>query len=57
MQKKKKNPYIVRTQPNYPTYPNEADVNYYTQKLLDIVTGIICGCGLIVSLLFLVTIM
>lgn len=57
MQKRKKNLYIVRSQSYCPAYPNEADVNYYTRKLLDIVTGIISGFGLIVSILFLATIM
>lgn len=38
-----------------PTYPNEADPSYYTQKILDIAAGIASGVGLFVSILFLMT--
>lgn len=39
----------------YPTYPNQAEPSYYTQKLLDIATGIASGVGLFISILFLAT--
>lgn len=39
----------------FPAYPNEAEPSYYTQKLLDIATGIASGVGLFVSILFLIT--
>lgn len=54
----------MRTQKHYhpthrkvPEYPNAADNSYYAQKLLDIITAITSGIGLIFSLLFLATIM
>lgn len=40
-----------------PAYPNEADTSYYMHKLLDIVTGIISGFGLVVCILFMAVIM
>lgn len=46
-----------RTYRFFPTYPNEADHNYYAQKALDITTGIVSGIGLVVSFVFLAAIM
>ncbi len=41
---------------NYcPNYPNQADPCYYEQKLLDIATAIVSGIGLIVAILFLIS--
>lgn len=36
-----------------PAYPNEADTNYYKQKLLEVITGLLSGCGLTISIVLL----
>lgn len=48
---------MQKNKPFYPKYPNQADSNYYTDRLLDIAAGIVSGVGLFVSILFLVTLM
>lgn len=36
-----------------PAYPNEADTNYYKEKLLEILAGLVSGMGLTVSIVLL----
>lgn len=36
-----------------PAYPNEADTNYYKKKLLDLLAGLLSGCGLTISVVIL----
>ena len=38
---------------NQPRYPNEADKRYFEQKILDIVTSVITGMGVITIFFFL----
>jgi len=40
---------------NYPIYPNAADQNYFAQKALDVITGIISCMGLVSAMVFLFT--
>lgn len=37
----------------FPSYPNEADTNYYKRKLLDAVAGMACGAMLTLSVVVL----
>lgn len=38
-----------------PTYPNEADPGYFSQKLLDGITSVITGMGILAIFFFLIT--
>lgn len=42
--------------PRQPIYPNAADASYFTGKLLDILTAVASGVGLISAMAFLITI-
>lgn len=44
--KTKHRPNLTVVQPRAPRYPNQADRQYYEQKLLDIVTSAISGAGI-----------
>ena len=52
--KKNKYPHL-KLVTQQPIYPNAADSQYYRQKALDIVTGIISGMGFVSAMVFLVT--
>ena len=55
MKKKKSNRNLTVYHAQRPTYPNAADPNYVTQKILNIATGIASGMGLITVMIFLIT--
>ena len=55
MKQKKQNTYLRVVHPRQPMYPNAADVNYFKQKALDVVTAIISGIGFASAMIFLVT--
>lgn len=40
---------------NYPVYPNAADQNYFMQKSLDVMTGIVSCIGFVTAMVFLLT--
>ena len=42
--------------PKQPIYPNAADASYFSGKLLDFLTAVACGVGLISAMAFLITI-
>lgn len=42
--------------PKQPIYPNAADASYFIGKLLDILTAVASGVGLISAMAFLITI-
>lgn len=52
--KKNKYPHLKLVK-QQPAYPNAADPQYYRQKALDIVTGIVSGMGFVSAMIFLVT--
>ena len=54
-QQKKKNHNLTIYRAEAPLYPNAADKQYVTRKILDIATGIASGMGLITAMVFLVT--
>ncbi len=41
--------------PYQPPYPNAADPSYFTQKALDIVTGLVSCMGFVSAMVFLAT--
>lgn len=51
----KKNKYPHLRIVEQPIYPNAAGPEYYRQKALDIVTGIISAMGFVSAMVFLVT--
>lgn len=53
--KKKANRNLTVYQSRQPLYPNAADANYVTRKLLDIATAIASGMGLVTAMVFLIT--
>ena len=55
MKQKKKNRNLTIYRSNAPAYPNAADAQYVTRKILDIITGIASGMGLVTAMVFLVT--
>ena len=55
MKQKKHNRNLRVHYTNAPSYPNAADTGYFTQKMLNVVTGIVSGMGLITAMLFLIT--
>ena len=55
MKQKKKNRNLTIYRAEAPLYPNAADKQYVTQKILDIATGIASGMGLVTAMVFLVT--
>ncbi|MBQ7001153.1 MAG: hypothetical protein IJN67_08940 [Oscillospiraceae bacterium] len=44
---------IVETK--QPIYPNAADQNYFAQKALDVMTGLVSCMGFVSAMLFLIT--
>ena len=55
MKQKKKNPNLTLYKSQAPMYPNAADSNYVTRKVLDIATAIASGMGLVTAMVFLIT--
>ena len=55
MKKRKNNPNLVVYHPRRPIHPNAADPGYFTRKILDVVTGIVSGIGLITAMVVLIT--
>lgn len=55
MKKRKHNPNLVVYHPRQPIHPNAAEPGYFTRKLLDLVTGIVSGIGLITAMVVLIT--
>lgn len=55
MKQRKKNHNLTVYKSNAPMYPNAADTNYVTRKLLDIATAIASGMGLVTAMVFLIT--
>jgi len=53
--KKRTNRNLTVYQSSQPMYPNAADKNYITRKLLDIATAIASGMGLVTAMVFLIT--
>lgn len=53
--KTKKKPCYANDHRYYRPYPNAADNGYFAQKLLDRVTSVITGAGIVFILLFLLT--
>jgi hypothetical protein len=54
MKKEKRNQHLTVYQSRQPMYPNAADTNYVTRKLLDIATAIVSTMGLITAMIFLI---
>ena len=55
MKQKKKNRNLTIYRAEAPLYPNAADKQYVTRKILDIATGIASGMGLVTAMVFLIT--
>ena len=55
MKKTKRNRNLTVYHPRPPMYPNAADANYVTRKLLDIATAIVSAMGLVTAMIFLIT--
>jgi len=55
MKQKKKNRNLTIYKAHAPMYPNAADANYVSRKLLDVATAIASGMGLVTAMVFLVT--
>ena len=53
--KKNKYPHLKLMPQQQPLYPNAADSQYYRQKAVDIITGIVSGMGFVSAMVFLVT--
>jgi len=51
----KKYPHLTIVKPNQPAYPNAADSNYFTNRALNIITGIVSGLGFASAMVFMVT--
>ena len=54
MKQKKHNQNIYLMERKAPRYPNAADREYYVRKVIDIVTAVVSGLGLVSVMLFLV---
>lgn len=54
MKKTKRNHNLTVYQTRQPMYPNAADTNYVTRKLLDIATAIASTVGLVTAMIFLI---
>ncbi|MBR2421007.1 MAG: hypothetical protein IKB09_01480 [Oscillospiraceae bacterium] len=50
-----KYPHLKVVNTAYPVCPNAADQNYFTQKALDVMTGIVSCMGFVTAMVFLVT--
>lgn len=55
MKNRKKNSNLKVIRSHQPIYPNAADHNYFRQKAVDVMTGIISCMGFVSAMLFLVT--
>lgn len=54
MKKTNKKPHLTVYRYQQPTYPNAADVRYFTGKVLDIITAVVSGMGFITAMICLV---
>lgn len=54
-QRSKKYSHLRLVNTNCPVYPNAADQNYFMQKSLDVMTGIVSCMGFITTIIFLFT--
>lgn len=55
MKNTKKYSHLTVYKPRQPIYPNAADASYFTGKLLDILTALASGVGLISAMAFLIS--
>lgn len=55
MKQKKRNPNLKVYHTNAPAYPNAADSRYVTQRVLNIITAIVSGMGLMTAMVVLIT--
>lgn len=55
MKRKKKYAHLRIVNTQQPMYPNAADNNYFAQKALDVITGIVSCMGFVTAMVFLVT--
>ncbi len=53
--KRQAHPHLKVVQTRQPVYPNAADPNYFAQKALDVVTGIVSCMGFVSAMVFLAT--
>ena len=54
MKQKKRNPHL-KVYRSKPAYPNAAESGYFARKILDVITGLVSGMGLITAMIVLVT--
>lgn len=55
MKNKKKYSHLTLVKAYEPAYPNAADHNYFTNRVLNIVTALVSGMGFVSAMVFLVT--
>lgn len=53
MKQKKSNSHL-KVYHAQPAYPNAADQNYFTRKILDILMGLVSGIGLVTAMIALI---
>jgi len=54
-QNKKHYSHLRVIKPQQPLYPNAADPNYFAQKAIDIMTGLVSCAGFVSAMVFLFT--